>query len=54
LTILGILEPIVEDVARWLEGDDKEMPVSLRALPDELKSEVELRLLKARVEAKEP
>jgi hypothetical protein len=49
LQVLSVLEPLVEDVAQALESDQKELPVSLQDLPAELKSEIELRYLKARV-----
>lgn len=50
LTVIKVLEPVVEDVAKWIDGSDPNLPVTLRSLPTELKSEVELRLLKARAE----
>lgn len=50
LQVLAIFEPLVEDVIGWLRGNDPEMPASLRPLPAEMKSEVELRLLRARAE----
>jgi len=50
LQILSILEPIVLDVDKWLEGSSQAPPESLQNLPASLKSDVELRLLKARVE----
>jgi hypothetical protein len=53
LQVLSIIEPIVEDVANWLEGSDPEPPATLKALPPELKSEIELRLLRARAASKE-
>lgn len=50
LQVLHILEPLVDDVHEWLDGDQKEPPTALRVLPTEMKSEIELRLLKARAE----